>query len=131
MLMDRYRASSQGVAELRLVDLPRPIPNRHRVVLVHYPLRLNGEYPLQVASTRPSKCRPLLVGGHAELGVELPDIPLPQKGVRALQCSDPRQPEFLRQAPLPGSETTFRTSARLWRIRRDHLDSHLLHCTSN
>ena len=44
---------------------------------------------------------------------------------------DPGQPEFLRQAPLPGSKTALRPAPRLRRIRRNHLYSQLLHRPPN
>ena len=53
MLVDRDRATSQSVAKGSLVDLPRPVRDRHRVVLVHNPLGLHREDPVQVRPTRP------------------------------------------------------------------------------
>src|ERR1035437_2817471 len=111
--MDRYRSSRQSVAKPRLVDLPKPAPNRHGVVLGHYSLRLHREDPVQVGPAGEPKRRAFLFCGHLELVVKLADIPLPQKGIGPLRGADPRQSELLRQAPLPGSETALRPPARL------------------
>src|SRR5712692_4611764 len=35
MLVDGYRTPGQSVAKLRLLDLPYPVPNGHRVVFGH------------------------------------------------------------------------------------------------
>src|SRR5450759_616509 len=131
MFVDRYRTSRQRVAESCFADLPRTVPDCHRVVLFHYALSLHSEDPVQVAPPCPPKCRAFLRRRYAELVVELPDVPLPEKSIGTLRGGDPGQSELLRQAPLPGSEAALRPPARLWRIGRDHLHSQLLHRPSN
>ena len=104
-----------------VVDLPQPVPDGHRVVLVHRSLRLHGENPIQVAPPCPPKCRAFPRRRNVELRVELRDIPLPQKAVGAFHGSGSCQPEFLRQASLPGSKAALRPAARLRRVARNHV----------
>src|ERR1035438_10824979 len=97
----------------RFVDLPQPTADRHRVVLGHHPFGLHAKDPVQIRPARASKCRAFLLRSYLELAVKLPDVLLPEKSIGALCGGDPRQSEFLRQAPLPGSETPLLPSARL------------------
>src|SRR5674476_679816 len=131
VLVDHYRAPRQAIAKSGLVDLPPAVSDGHGVVLFHHALRLYREDPVQVAPTGAPERRAFLRSHHLELAVELPDVPLPQKGVGAFHGTDPRQSEFLRQPPLPGSKTPLRPPARLRRIRRNHLHSQRLHGPSN
>src|SRR6266436_1001471 len=114
VFMDRYRASCQAVAESCFIDLPPPVLDGHRVVFFHHSLRLYSENPVQIAPAGPPKRRTFFRRRHTELGVKLPDVPLPQKGIGALRGGDSCQSEFLRQAPLPSPKTALRPSPRLW-----------------
>src|SRR6266852_4049176 len=111
--MNRDRTSRQAVAESCFVDLPPPVLDGHRVVLFHHSLRLYGENPVQVAPAGAPKRRAFFRRRHTELGVKLPDVPLPQKGIRARRAGNPRQSQFLRQTSLPSSKTALRPAACL------------------
>jgi hypothetical protein len=74
MLMNRHRAPRQRMTERRLIDLPVPTPDSHRIVLGHYPLRLHREDPVQVAPAGLPKCCPLLRCRRLELLVESRNI---------------------------------------------------------
>ena len=76
VLVNGNRAPRQGISEPRLIDLPVPAPHRDRVVLGYDSLRLHREDPVQVAPAGAPKRRAFLFRRHAELRVELPDIPL-------------------------------------------------------
>src|SRR6266550_4069156 len=97
MLVNRYRLPGQRMPPAALLDLPPAILNRHRVVLAHYPFRLNGEDPIQIAAATPAKRRALFGSRDRELTVELIDIVFPQEAIGLLHRGDPSQPEFLRQ----------------------------------
>src|ERR1700687_2825714 len=131
MLVDRYRAPSQGIAKSGFVDLPRPSLDGHGVIVVHHALRLHAEDPVQVTSPRPPERRAFLRRRHAELVVELRDVPIPQECIGALHRGHPRQAELLRQAPLPSPKTPLRAASRLWSGPRDQFVSQLLHSPSN
>src|SRR6478609_5802021 len=113
VFMDRYGTARQAVAESCFVDLPPPVLDCHRVVLFHHTLRLYSENPVQVASAGTPKRRAFLRRRHAELDVELPDVPFPQKGIGTLRAGNPRQSQFLGQTPLPSSKTALRPAACL------------------
>ena len=113
VFMDRDRTSGQCVTKPRFVDLPQPVSDRYRVVLGHHALGLHSEDPVQVRSARAPKCRAFRLRRYPELAVKLPDVLFPQKDIGALRGGDPCQAKFLRQAPLPGSETAFRPAPRL------------------
>src|SRR5438874_4514715 len=127
MFVDRDRASRQCIAKPRLVDLPEPGPYSDRIIFVYYPFGLHREDPVQVAPAGAPKRRALLFRRHAELLVELPDIPFPQEGIGSFHRRDAGQPQLLWQAPLPGPETPLRPAARLRRVSRNHRHPQLLH----
>src|SRR5438105_6463175 len=106
--MDGHRAPRQGIPESRLIDLPEPAPDRDGVVFGYDPLGLYREDPVQVAPTGAPKRCAFLLRCHAEIRVELPDVALSQKRIGLIHRLDPRQPQFLWQAPLPGPETPLR-----------------------
>src|ERR1700709_2594356 len=114
VLVNRNRAAGRGVAEAGLVDLPRPRANGDCVVFRHDSFRLYREDPVQVGPAGTPEGGALLFSRHAELLVELPDILLAQKSIGAFHSRDSCETKFLRQAPLPGSETALRSAPGLW-----------------
>src|SRR6478735_4171869 len=105
MFVDRHRAACQAVAKSRLLDLPTAAADCHRVVLLDDPLGLDTEDPVQIAPAGPPECRPFLRRRHAELAVELRDVPVPQKAIGPLDRFNSRQAKLLRQPPLPRPKT--------------------------
>src|SRR6516162_10400886 len=103
-----------------------PAPDRHGVVLGHHTLGLHREDPVQIATAGPPKGGPLFRCRYAELRIELGDVAFSQKTVGRLDRRDPRQPQLLRQPPLPGPKAALRSAPRLGRVRRDHLNPQLL-----
>jgi hypothetical protein len=55
----------------------------------------------------------MLFGWHGKLGVELCNVALTQKLIGFLHAADASQPQFLRQAPLPGPKGALTAPARL------------------
>src|SRR5665213_271606 len=127
MFMNGDRAAGQRMPESGLVYLPGPGANSDRVVFRHHALGLNREHPIQIRPAATAEGRSLFLCRYLELGIELRDVTIRQKTVRLLYRLNLGQPEFLRHASLPGTETSFRASPRLWRVRRDHLHSQLFH----
>src|ERR1700685_2497526 len=69
-------ASGQAGAKSCFFDLPPPVLDSNRVVLFHHPLSLYCENPVQLAPAGSPKRRAFFCRRHAELRVELPDVPL-------------------------------------------------------
>src|ERR1044071_3333456 len=108
MLVNRYRASRQRVAEARLFDLPCAFFDGYRIVLRHYALGLHREDPVQIASAAAPECCASFFCLHSESGIEFTDIAIPQKTIGGLHGGDSGQPQFLRKAPLPSPEASLR-----------------------
>ena len=57
VLVDGHRRSGERMPEAALLQLPAPLGNGNRVVLVHYPLGLHREHPVQAAARAPPRSR--------------------------------------------------------------------------
>ncbi len=62
---------------------------------------------------------------HRKAAIQLRDVVLAQKAIGFLQRANPRQPQFLRQPPLPSPEVAFHAPPRLRQVGRDHLNPQL------
>src|ERR1035437_10512233 len=104
MLVNGYRAAGKGAAEAALLQLPVAVADRHGIVLVHHPLGLHREDPVQIRTRGSAKRGSVLWSHHRKLLIELCDIALPQERIGLLHRGDARQSKLLRQPPLPGAK---------------------------
>src|ERR1041384_4087671 len=131
MLVDGDAASGQcGTPGLRF-DLKRAIGPTHSVVLMDRAFMLNREDTIQILACRLQKRAAGFSCSDGELFIEVPDVGFGQKRIRVLEIADAGQPQFLRQTALPGLKTAFASTARLWRIGGNHLNSKVLHRPSD
>src|ERR1700756_5064650 len=63
--------------------------------------------------------------GYRKASIELGNVVLSQKLIGPRHTLNPPEAKFLRQSSLPGPEIPFPSSARLRRVRRNHLDPQL------
>src|SRR6202140_5399870 len=66
-----------------------------------------------------------------KLAVQLGNAVLAQEAIGFLHRGDPAQSQLLRQPALPGAEVPLAASARLRRIRRNHLNAQITHGPSH
>src|SRR5438105_13354640 len=128
VLTQARATSGQRPPPSRLLDLLHLLIQLHRVIAIHHSLMLNREDPVQIPALHPQERRPWLLGHDGKAPIEFPEIVLPQESIRFLHCSDPRHPQLLRQASLPGAEISLTAPARLWRVSRDQFDPQLRQC---
>jgi hypothetical protein len=72
--MNDNRLSSQGVPPSRLIQLKRPVCHRDCVVIVHRPLVLDTENPVQIVAPDAHECAAFLGCRNCKLRVELGNV---------------------------------------------------------
>lgn len=87
---------------------------------------LNRKDSIQMEVLHGDKGRALLRGRDRELAIEFRDVLAPQEVIRLIDGLDVTDPEFLWQTAFPGAKASLTPAARLRRVGRDRLDSHVL-----
>ena len=125
MLTNQNSAFGHAKPKLLRFDLQGYLSEGDRIIIRDNPFLLMGKNLFQILAGIGNKRRSGLLRRYCEGSVVKGDPLLAEKFIRRCHRGDSFQPQFLRQAALPGTEKSFTTSPGLRTVGWNGLDIQL------